>query len=125
MGITHVISLNPHDNSTGRYYHDPTVQMTRLRLRDAKFQTQLGLEACSSTPDPECLTIPPPRVITSDKSYPSPRALFIIWQVCWGSLVRERTTDTDFCDGAPTLGLVTPGNTAPLLYPGSCWLHLP
>ena len=62
MGITHVISLNPHDNSTGRYYHDPTLQMRRLRLRDAKFHTQLGLEACSLTPDPERLTIPPPRV---------------------------------------------------------------
>ena len=62
MGITRVISLSPHNSSTGRCYRDPTLQMRRLRFGDTKSRTRLGQEACSSTPEPECLTTPPPRV---------------------------------------------------------------
>lgn len=62
MGTTRVTSLNPHNNSPGRCYRDPTLQMRRLRLGDTKSRTRLGQEACSLTPEPECLTTPLPSV---------------------------------------------------------------
>lgn len=46
--------------------------------------------------------------ITGDKSYLGPWALLSLWRVCWGSSVREKTADTDFCDGEPASGLGLP-----------------
>ena len=46
--------------------------------------------------------------ITGDRIYLGPRALLSLWRVCWGSSVRERTADTDFCDGEPASGLGLP-----------------